>query len=412
VRVADSSVAAASVPWGCWYGDGVLDLDFPPSYDVEVNGIREAAALSAPEIEAAVAGAIESPRLREIAHGAGSAVVAVDDISRPTPAAALLPAVLDELSSIPDHRITILIALGAHRPMIRPELERKLGLDVLGRFNVEQHHPYEHLVDLGKSRRGTPVRINRTFYEADLKVTLGCVLPHPYMGFGGGAKMVVPGVAGIETLQANHQPAVTGLTGGLCDAEAEARHDIEEIALGVGLRFSCNAVVNARREAAGFFCGHPVAAHRAAARFCRELYTTSAPGAPYDVVLLNAYPKDTELLQAGNTMNCYRSARRPLAKEGGTIVITAACSTGRGYHSLHGKDMRLYRSPGAKPFLQGREVLLFSPHLNRRDFEVSFWRDYRFAATWPEVVRHLEEKHGRRATIGLFPLAPLQIVAD
>jgi hypothetical protein len=171
-------------------------------------------------------------------------------------------------------------------------------------------------------------------------------------------------------------------------------------------------VVNGRREIAGFFCGHPVAAHRAAARFCSEVYATTAPGAPYDVVLLNAYPKDTELLQAGNTMNCYRSAKQPLAKEGGTIVITSACSTGRGYHSLHGKDMRLYRSPGAKPFLQGREIILFSPNLNRRDFEVSFWNEYRFATSWSEVRELLEAKHGSRATVGVFPLAPLQIVSQ
>jgi hypothetical protein len=72
--------------------------------------------------------------------------------------------------------------------------------------------------------------------------------------------------------------------------------------------------------------------------------------------------------------------------------------------------MRLYRSPGAKPFLQGREVIVFSPNLNRRDFEVSFWNQYRFATSWQEVADYLAVKHGSRATVGVFPLAPLQIV--
>jgi len=412
MRVIDAPAATVAVPWGCWYGDTQLELEFPQGYEIEVNGIQDRPGLTPEQIRAAVAAPLGGSPLRELAEGADNAVIAVDDISRPTPIADVLPALLAELSSIPERRITILIALGAHRPMVRSELESKLGPDILARFNVEQHHPYENLVDLGRSRRGTPVRLNRTFYEASVKVTVGCVLPHPYMGFGGGAKMVVPGLAAIETLQANHQPAVTGITGGLCDAEAEARHDIEDIALSAGLKFSCNAVVNARREVAGFFCGHPIAAHRAGARFCKELYATSAPGAPYDIVCLNAYPKDTELLQAGNTMNCYRSSQRPLAKEGGTIVITSACSTGRGYHSLHGKDMRLYRNPGAKPFLKGREIVLFSPNLNRRDFEVSFWSEYRFATSWPEVAAHLQSKHGTRATVGVFPLAPVQIVAE
>ena len=409
MRVADSA-ATVALPWGCWYGDTQLALEMPPGYRLEVNGIRERPALSAAQIAHAVAAPIDSPPLAELARGAGSAVVAVDDISRPTPIADVLPAILQELQGVPEDRITILVALGAHRPMVRSELESKIGVEVLRRFNVEQHHPYENLVDLGKSTRGTPVRLNRTFVEAAVKVTVGCVLPHPYMGYGGGAKMVVPGLAAIETLQANHQPAVTGITGGLCNAEAEARHDIEDIAIAAGLKFSCNAVVNGGRRIAGLFCGHPVGAHRAGARFCHETYATAAPGAPYDIVVLNAYPKDTELLQAGNTMNCYRSAKQPLAGEGGTIVIASACSTGRGYHSLHGKDMRLYRSPGAKPFLKGREVVVFSPNLNRRDFEVSFWSEYRFATSWSQVLDYLTARHGTSASVGVFPLAPLQIV--
>jgi nickel-dependent lactate racemase len=404
------ATSGVAVPWGCWHGDGPLDLEFPPGSAVEVNWIRDSRRLTDAEIQKSVSRPIESPSLRELAAGAQSAAIAVDDITRPTPIAAVLPCLLRELASIPEERITIIIALGAHRPMTRAELEQKLGAEVLRRFSVEQHHPYENLIDLGRSSRGTPVLLNRSFYEAALKITVGGVLPHPYMGFGGGAKLVVPGLAGIETLQANHQPAVTGITGGLCDAEAEARRDIEEIALAAGLQFTCNVVVNARREIAGLFCGHPVAAHRAAARVCSNVYATTAPHAPYDIVCLNAYPKDTELLQAGNTMNCYRSSNRPLAKDGGTIVITSACSTGRGYHSLHGKDMRLYRTPGAKSYLQGREVILFSPNLNRHDFEVSFWNQYRFWPSWSEVVRYLESKHGSGASVGVFPLAPLQIV--
>jgi nickel-dependent lactate racemase len=408
--VIEAPPVTASIPWGCWYGDGALELQFPAGFSVELNDIETRRGLSAAEIVDAVRTPVESPPLRTLADGADTAVIAVDDISRPTPMRDVLPALLRELSAIPEGRITVLIALGAHRPMVRSELESKLGPDILGRLNVEQHHPYENLVDLGRSKRGTPVRLNRTFHDAAVKVTVGCVLPHPYMGYGGGAKMVVPGLAGIDTLQANHQPAVTGITGGLCDPESEARRDIEDIALAVGLRFSCNAVVNARREIAALFCGHVVASHRVAATACRAMYTTVAKSAPYDVVCLNAYPKDTELLQAGNTLNCYRSAKRPLVREGGTIVVTAACSTGRGYHSLHGKDMRLYRTPVAKPFLEGREVIVFSPNLNRRDFEVSFWKDYRFANSWADVVSILSARHGASASVGVFPLAPLQIL--
>jgi nickel-dependent lactate racemase len=410
VTIAHSpATVTAAVPWGCWYGDTLFDLEFPSHFSVDVLEMRDAPGLTGAAIRAAVERPIGGPRLWDMAAGARSAVIAVDDISRPTPVAAILPAVLDELTAIPPERITILVALGAHRPMIREELLRKLGAEILREYDVQQHHPYENLVDRGRSSRGTPIRLNRTFCEADLRVGVSGVVPHPYMGFGGGAKIVVPGLAGIETLQANHQPAVTGITGGLCDPEVEARKDIEEIALNAGLAFSCNAVVNSRRDIAGLFCGHPIAAHRQAARFCREVYRTDVASSPYDVLCLNSYPKDTELLQAGNAMNVFRSAPGPLVAPNGTVVITTCCSTGRGYHSLHGQDMRLYRAPGVKSFLEGREVVVFSPNLNRRDFEVSFAKEYKFFDAWPALATYLDRKHHGAVSVGVFPHAPLQI---
>lgn len=406
-----SLLARATVPWGCWEPEGTLELPFPPRFSVQVNGMRDGRPLSAEAAEEAVRRPVDSKPLHELAAGARSAVIAVDDITRPTPARAVLPLILSELESIPSENIKILVALGAHRPMVRLELERKIGAAILNEFDVEQHHPYENLIDLGRSSRGTPIRLNRSYCEADLKVGIGCVLPHPYMGFGGGAKLVVPGLAGIETLQANHQPAVTGISGGLANAEVDARRDVEEIALNSGLNFSCNVVINSHREIAGLYCGHPVSAHRAAVGCATEIYATVAPGAPYDVVCLNAYPKDGELLQVGNALNCYRTSSRPLLTREGTLVITACCQLGRGYHSLHGPGMRLHRDPTAKPYLDGREIVFFSPHVNERDFRVSFAPEYRLFTSWEHLCSYLDAKHGGPVSVGVFPTAPLQLLS-
>ena len=91
-------------------------------------------------------------------------------------------------------------------------------------------------------------------------------------------------------------------------------------------------------------------------------------------------------------------ARRaqPLLKPDGTLVITACCQLGRGYHSLHGPGMRLHRTPAVKPFLEGREVVVFSPHLNDRDFRVSFAAEYRLFTTWEALSAHLQAKASRR----------------
>jgi nickel-dependent lactate racemase len=385
-------------------------MRFPPRFAVSINRMRDAPAMAPGALVEAVRHPMGTPPLRALARGARTAVIAVDDITRPTPAHQVLPLLLSELERIPTEHITILVALGAHRPMVRTELERKLGASILQSLDIEQHHPYENLVHLGRSSRGTPIQLNRRYWEAQLKIGVGSVMPHPYMGFGGGAKLVIPGLAGIDTLQANHQPAVTGISGGLGDPDVEARRDVEEIALRTGLSFSCNAVINSRREIAGLFCGHPVEAHRMAAGFAAEVYSTATPGAPYDVVCLNAYPKDGELLQIGNALNCYRTARGPLLKPGGTVVITACCHLGRGHHSLHGPGMRLHREPVPKSFLEGRELVVFSPHLNGCDFRVSFAREYQLFTTWDALVSHLDAKHAGPVSVAIFPAAPLQIL--
>jgi lactate racemase len=405
------ALAAAAVPWGCWGPDATQALPFPARFSVRVNAMRDAAEVSPASLAAALREPIDAKPLRELAAGARSAVVVVDDITRPTPAHAVLPLVLSELAAIPAEHIRILVALGAHRPMVRAELERKLGVAILDTMDVEQHHPYENLIKLGLSSRGTPVRLNRHYCDAELKITVGGVMPHPYMGFGGGAKLVVPGLAGIETLQANHQPAVTGISGGLANPDVDARRDVEEIALETGLAFSCNVIVNSRQQIAGFFCGHPVSSHRAAVAFARDVYATATPGAPYDIVCLNAWPKDGELLQIGNALNCYRTAIEPLLKPDGAVVITACCQLGRGYHSLHGPGMRLHRAPSAKGYLEGREVVVFSPHLNERDFRVSFAPAYRLFTTWDALTAHLDAKYPGSPSVAVFPAAPLQILS-
>jgi lactate racemase len=399
-----------SVPWGCWSVETAQELPFPEHFSVRVNSMRDAPACSASALREAFHAPIEAKPLRALAADARTAVIAVDDITRPTPTATLLPFILSELGAIPPENIRILMALGAHRPMVRAELEQKLGASILDDFDVEQHHPYENLVDLGRSSRGTPIRLNRSFCNADLKIGLGGVMPHPYMGFGGGAKLVVPGLAGIDTLQANHQPAVTGISGGLGDPDVDARRDVEEIAQKAGLAFSCNIVINSRREIAGLFCGHAVSAHRAASNFAKAVYATGTPGAPYDVVCLNSYPKDGELLQVGNAFSCYRTSKTPILKPGGTLVVTASCHLGRGYHSLHGPGMRLHKTPAPKPYLDGREVLFFSPHLNDNDFRVSFAPEYRLFRSWESLSAYLSLKHPYPSSVGIFPTAPLQLL--
>ena len=402
------------IPWGAWFGDRARRLSLPEGWTADVRGIRGAEPIDAAGVRAALRAPVGTAPLAELARGRRDAVVVVEDLTRPARLAEVLPLVLEEIRAggIPRERTRILVGVGAHAPLDRPALVKKIGAGILSRYSVRNHHPYEDLVDMGTSRRGIPVRINRAFAEADLRLAIGSVVPHPYAGFGGGAKIVLPGVSGIETLEANHRPAVTGVHGGLHDVETNtARHEMEEIALRVGLEAIVNVVTDERRRTVGVFAGHPVEAHRAAVALARAVYATQRPAEPADAVLVNAYPKDTELLQAGNCFNVLRGAAPMPVRPGGAVIVTAACSTGVGSHSLHGPHMRLWRTPVERGYLDGRPVIVHAPAVSEADARVSFWEGYPVEPRWGGVVRRLVSHCGPRGRLAVFPCAPLQILA-
>lgn len=405
-----SEAPGIKLPWGAWFLEQELTLPLPIGWSVDVAAIADGP--PGKSLEEALDHSLDSPSIEELARGKNSAAIAVEDITRPAAAGPVLEALLDRLgrAGIPPSAVKVIIAVGGHAPLHLHELEQKVGPRVLASCDVGNHHPYENLVDLGLSKNGLPVKINRQFYEAEVKLAVGSVVPHPYAGFGGGGKIVLPGLAGIETLEMNHRPAVTGISGaGLGVVEGNrARQEMEETAIAAGLQAVVNIVPGARRQPLGYVFGHPVTAHREAVTLARSLYQiTVNPLA--DAAVLNAYPKDGELLQVGNAFNAYRVCDPPLVREGGTVIVTAACPMGRGYHSLHGPHMRLWREPVKRAYLEGRELIIFAPTLSEADVRKSFWTGYPHARTWEAVLAMLSRRHPQGGRLIVFPTAPLTL---
>ena len=402
------------IPWKAWYGDGAFPLTFPDSWDVKIFSMESTPDIGELEIQEAFENPIGTKTIRELSRGKKNAVIAVDDISRPTPASRLLPNILKELAEggITADRIRIIMSLGAHRPMFKDDLRRKLGREIVERFDIYNHHPFENLHDLGCTERGTPVQVNSFFMDAELKIGVGCIIPHPYAGFGGGGKIVLPGLAGIKTLESNHRPVVTGNTGKIGVVEGnEARREIEEIAQRAGLDVIANVVVNSRRGIAGLFVGDTIKAHRAGVKLAKKIYATKTPE-DVDVAILNAYPKDTELLQAGNAFNLYRSTEKDIVKQEGIVILSTACTVGRGYHSLHEPGMRLYKKPQRKAFLGKRKLMLFSPGVNLAEARVSFSEDVPHFRSWQNVIKAIEETYTKTCRVAVFPSSTLQLAKE
>jgi len=142
----------------------------------------------------AIRNPIGTPPIRELARNKKSVVILFDDLSRPTKAAEIVPFVLEELAAggVEEKNIQFICALGAHGAMTAIEFTKKLGADILARFNVYNHNTYENCTYIGKTTRGTPVSLNTEFLNADLKIGIGSIVPHQSAGFGGGAKIILP----------------------------------------------------------------------------------------------------------------------------------------------------------------------------------------------------------------------------
>jgi len=405
--------------WKSWYGDEKLNLTFPRDWNVEVAKMEDAPDIEDERIEQAFCSPVGTNTIAELAQGKNSAAIVVDDLSRPTQTARILPFIIRELKKggIPASASRVIMALGAHRPMNRQDYLKKLGEEIVENVAVYNHYPYENLVDLGISSRGTPIKINKFFLQSDLKIGVGCVVPHGGAGFGGGGKVILPGIAGIETLEANHRRVTVGTNGkssgeiGIVEGN-ENRADIEEIARKAGLDIVVNIVTNSTRGIAGIYVGDMVKAHRRCVDLALKVYSTEVPRG-VDIGIFNAYPKDTDLVQAPNAFNVHGNSTIDIVREGGTLVVVTASTEGKGYHSLQDRGMRLYVPLGEnslyRRIIKNKRIIIFSPNINLFDIEEYWPKGTLLIRKWTDVIEELRREHRDRARVVVFPCASIQL---
>lgn len=401
---------SAVIRWGAWQKDEDRVLTFPDDWEVRTCNLVDAPALSDDAIRQALHNPVGTPRIAALARKQRDAVIVVDDLSRPTPASHVLPALLEELAEggITDDRVTIIVGVATHRPLIRHEIVQKIGEDIYNRIPVVNHFAWENCAYVGTTSFGTPVYINRRFMNAGVKICLGGILPHSGAGFGGGAKLLMPGVAGVETIYGNHGRSQR-LRGGVNVIDGnEFRLDIEEAARLAHLDVIVNTVINSRREVAALFVGDCVEAHRVGVEYARNIYATPTP-ANWDVAVMSCYPKDTEFVQAGMGLHPWHTAHQPLVHEQGTVVLVSAAPEGMGYHGLMGADMRLGARGGYRRPTVDRDFVVYCPTINLHDFAPELRKDVVLCKRWDEVTSYLRQKHGRGTKCVVFPAGAMQL---
>ncbi len=256
------------------------------------------------------------------------ALIILDDITRQTPTRLMLPPLLRELESagLGDEDIRVVFALGTHRYMTKEEMARKAGDDVLSRFHVFNHYWRDEsmLSDLGTTRSGIPISVNRSILESDWSIGLGNIVAHRVAGYTGGGKIVQPGLSGAETTGRTH--VIAGRFEGediLGVADNPVRAEIEEIAAKAGLKAIANTVLDGRGRMVGCFFGHPVEAHRRGVEASDEIYCIPIDH-KVDIAVVDSHPADIDMWQAVKALEAAELAVKP----GGTIVMFSPCWEG------------------------------------------------------------------------------------
>ena len=331
-------------PVGTGYVDVRLDDEIVP--DV----LRKRAAAVPVDEATLVSDALDTPigsePLTSIAAAARTACIVVCDITRPVPNRLFLRPIVMRLceAGVPEDAIRILVATGLHRPNLGEELQRLIGDPwILERIRIENHDAADDdaHADLGETSNGVPIRIDRRFVDADVKVVTGLVEPHFMAGWSGGPKVIAPGIAHHTTIRRFHSPwfmehpaaRTTNLAGNpLRQAQLEIADRIQGPILGV------NTVLDEHRALVDCTFGDVVESHRRAVDVADGHAVVTSPKR-YSTIVTSAggAPLDQTFYQTVKAM----VVPLDIVEPGGDLIVIASCAEGLGSEEFRDAQRRL-----------------------------------------------------------------------
>jgi lactate racemase len=283
-------------------------------------------------IQAALANPLGGPNLESFDETT-TVGIAINDKTRPIPHPNPVLPLLEHLSKLgfADENIFIFISSGTHAPMASTELPRILSEEIIQRYTVLVHDcDRSPTVSLGKTAYQTPTKINADFYNCDLKISVGNIEPHHFMGFSGGVKTAVIGLASRQTINKNHTMLTHPQSKSGIFLINPMRQDVEEMGRKAGVQLSLGTILDEHKNMLEVFFGEPTTVMQAAIPLVREIFGLHVPE-PYDMVIASpgGAPKDINLYQAQKALT--QAAR--ITRDGGWVILLAACPEGSGSQS-------------------------------------------------------------------------------
>jgi nickel-dependent lactate racemase len=413
------------------YGNQSLEIDVMDEYFGEVllpNPVKPDRPADQ-SIQESLNHPIGSPRLKDMVKRDQRIAILIDDNTRMTPVHQLLPPILAELQStgIPKQNIRIVIALGTHRPMTAVEIVNKIGAGTAGEYQIinETSSSQSDVVYLGETTHHIPVWVHRAVAEADFRIGLGEITPHIDAGFSGGAKILLPGVCGPETIDALHVRSAESPNSQIGMIDAPFRLELERfVCEHIPLHFILNVIVNLEGEIYRCAAGDSIAAHRAGIRFAQEVFGTVIQRR-FPIVIAGSYPHQSDFWQSEKGLICGALA----TADGGSLILVTHAEEGNSNYALFphyiGMDPEALkrdlddgkvenRMLAANAVMIGRmkqriNFCLISSGLSRADAEVMGFNYY---STVEEAILDAVQNlppQARKASIGILPQAGITL---
>ncbi|NHM31629.1 nickel-dependent lactate racemase [Neobacillus terrae] len=409
------------------YGQNGLEVEIPDqAYIVEPKNLpglendREA-------IKQALRNPIGTSPLKEMVKSTDTVAIVISDITRPTPNHILVPLLIEELSHVPLENFVVINGTGTHRDQTREEFVQMLGEWVVNNIRIINNncHDKDTLSNVGHSKFGCDVYLNKEYVEADFRIVTGFIEPHFFAGFSGGPKGIMPGIAGLETIMTFHNARMIGDP--LSTWGNMVNNPVQDMTREInGLckpHFMLNVTLNKEKEITSVFAGELYEAHDRGCEFVKEHAMIRCEDR-FDVVITSnsGYPLDQNLYQAVKGM----SAAQKIVKRGGAIIVASECSDGLPSHGNYSKIFELADSPqGLLDLINNPEFKMFDQWQVQKQAVIQVWSDvYVYSKLTDDQVKgamlkpthnieqtlqELKQVYGGNMSVAVLPLGPLTI---
>jgi nickel-dependent lactate racemase len=383
------------------YGDDSLTFTLPPG--MRGTLVQSAAFRPPPNpttlVREALERPVDSPKLGGVLGelDINQVCIAFTDTSRACPDHLLVPLLLEKLGAAglsPDS-ITLLCAVGVHRPITEAEMRLKLGDGVVDNYRVLNHDARDAagLVHLGKTVYDIPLVINSEAVQSGLFISTGVVEPHNFAGYSGGAKTAVVGCGGEQTIATTHAVSMIDRPGvRLGRVEGNPFQEVMRAGGRVaGLKFALNVVLDGAGHILAAAAGNPDAVHDRLIAFARKVYEVPIDR-QFDVAIAGVGgAKDANIYQATRAATYLYFAPTPVVRRGGIIIVPARCPEGAGFGVGERRFHQALRdAPDIATLLADLRTNGYPPGVQRTYMVARALSDVEFVvagALCPEVVR-------------------------